>query len=47
MSGENSLGILGAELDDLQEAIGCEDEENSYYSLGGENHVDMEEDKGE
>ena len=38
------LDIPGSELDDDQEAIGSEDEENDYYSLGGDNHNDLEED---
>lgn len=33
--GEN-LDVPGAELDDLNEVIGEEDEENNYYSLGGD-----------
>lgn len=36
------LDIPGAELDDVQENIGNEDEENNYYSLGGDNHNDLE-----
>ena len=40
------LDIPGAELDDMNEEIGEEDEENNYYSLGGDNHEDLEEDKG-
>lgn len=39
------LDIPGSELDDEQEEIGSEDEENNYYSLGGDNHNDLEEDK--
>ncbi|PWT74138.1 MAG: hypothetical protein C5B59_11845 [Bacteroidetes bacterium] len=39
------LDIPGSELDDPDEAIGEEDEENNYYSLGGEDHEDLEEDK--
>lgn len=39
------LDIPGSELDDGQEALGSEDEENNYYSLGGDNHVDLEEGK--
>ena len=39
------LDIPGAELDDANEKIGEEDEENNYYSLGGDNHDDLEEDK--
>ncbi|MDI9363902.1 MAG: hypothetical protein QM541_03050 [Flavobacterium sp.] len=46
MSGDD-LDIPGAELDDLDEAIGSEDEENNYYSLGGDNHNDLEENKGD
>jgi hypothetical protein len=38
------LDIPGSELDDDQEAIGSEDEENDYYSLGGDDHNDLEED---
>lgn len=34
------LDVPGAELDDDQENIGSEDEENNYYSLGGDNHED-------
>lgn len=30
------LDIPGAELDDVQENIGSEDEENNLYSLGGD-----------
>ena len=41
----DDLDIPGAELDDLDEAIGEEDEENNYYSLGGDNHDDLEESK--
>ena len=44
---ENELDVPGAELDDNQENIGSEDEENNYYSLGGDNHNDLEEDKGD
>ena len=44
LSGED-LDIPGSELDDAEEAIGNEDEENNYYSLGGDNHDDLEEDK--
>ena len=44
---DDDLDIPGAELDDDGEAIGEEDEENNYYSLGGDNHEDLEEDKGD
>lgn len=40
------LDVPGAELDDQDEAIGSEDEENNYYSIGGDDHTDLEEDKG-
>jgi hypothetical protein len=43
----SDLDIPGAELDDNQENIGSEDEENNYYSLGGDDHNDLEEDKGD
>jgi hypothetical protein len=43
---QGDLDIPGAELDDKQEEIGSEDEENNYYSIGGDNHNDLEEDKG-
>jgi hypothetical protein len=33
------LDVPGAELDDSNEAIGEEDEENNYYSLGGDEHM--------
>lgn len=46
ISGDD-LDVPGAELDDDNEAIGSEDEENNYYSLGGENHNDLDECKGE
>lgn len=41
------LDVPGSELDDEQEDIGSEDEENNYYSLGGDNHNNLDEDKGE
>jgi len=42
MSGDD-LDVPGSELDDQQESVGSEDEENNYYSLGGDNHNDLEE----
>lgn len=42
----SDLDVPGSELDDQQESVGSEDEENNYYSLGGDNHNDLEEDKG-
>lgn len=41
----NYSGIPGSELDDKQEEIGSEDEENNYYSLGIDNHNDLEENR--
>jgi len=41
---QEELDVPGAELDDRQESIGEEDEENNFYSLGGERHEDLEED---
>ena len=46
VSGTN-LDVPGSELDDDDEAIGSEDEENNYYSLGGDNHDNLEKDKGD
>lgn len=37
------LDIPGSELDDDSEEIGSEDEENNSYSLGGDNHENLEE----
>jgi hypothetical protein len=42
----SDLDIPGSELDDEQEIIGSEDEENNYYSLGGDDHNDLDEDNG-
>jgi hypothetical protein len=39
----NDLDVPGSELDDSDEAIGEEDEENNYYSLGGDIHYEPEE----
>ena len=36
-----------AELDNEMEEIGSEDEENNFYSIGGDNHNDLEEDNGQ
>ena len=42
----SDLDVPGSELDDEDEKIGSEDEENNYYSLGGDDHDDLEDDKG-
>lgn len=39
----SDLDIPGSELDDQQEDIGNEDEENNYYSLGSDEHNDLDE----
>jgi hypothetical protein len=46
MTGED-LDVPGSGADDADELIGEEDEENNYYSLGGDNHESQEENKGE
>lgn len=46
MTGDD-LDVPGSRADDANEAIGEEDEENNYYSLGGDNHESQEEYKGE
>lgn len=43
----NDLDVPGSELDDKDELIGEEDEENNYYSLGGDDHQDLKEDQGD
>lgn len=40
---EGDLDIPGAEMND-EEALGQDDEENNYYSLGGDRHESLEED---
>ena len=42
---DEGLDVPGAELDDADEIIGEEDEENNYYSIGGDDHSDLDEDK--
>lgn len=46
LTGED-LDVPGSELDDDDEIDGNEDEENNYYSLGGDNHNDLEENQGD
>lgn len=45
MTGED-LDVPGSEADEAKGNSGNEDEENNYYSLGGDDHKDLEEDKG-
>lgn len=40
------LDVPGSELDDEREKDGNEDEENNSYSLGGDEHNDLDEDHG-
>lgn len=35
------LDVPGSELDYNMEEIGSEDEENNYYSIGGDNHANL------
>lgn len=42
----SDLDVPGAELDDELELTGDEDEENNYYSIGGDNHHELEESDG-
>jgi len=42
---DTDLDIPGSELDDQLEEIGSEDEENNYYSVGGDDHIDLDEDQ--
>lgn len=44
MTGED-LDVPGSKADEAKANAGREDEENNYYSLGGDNHNDLEEDK--
>lgn len=41
------MDVPGSELDDKLEDIGSEDEENNYYSIGGDAHENLDEDMGE
>lgn len=41
------LDVPGSELDDGEENDGSEDEENNYYSIGGDNHSNLDEPKGD
>lgn len=43
----DDLDVPGSEYDDEDEKIGREDEENNYYSLGGDNHERQEENQGD
>lgn len=43
---EQDLDVPGAKMND-EEALGQEDEENNYYSLGGDRHENLEEDSSD
>lgn len=43
----NDLDVPGSELDDADEDIGNEDEENNFYSIGGDDHDNLEENRDE
>jgi hypothetical protein len=47
LSLDKDLDIPGTELDDIDEIVGEEDEENNYYSLGGDGHNDLDENNGD
>ena len=46
VSGDD-LDVPGSEFDEGVEVNGNEDEENNYYSLGGDDHNDLDKDKGD
>jgi len=46
LSGDD-LDVPGSEASEQEEIPGKEDEENSYYSLGGDDHDDLDESHGE
>lgn len=43
----NDLDVPGSELDDAAEDAGNEDEENNYWSIGGDDHENLEENRDE
>jgi hypothetical protein len=43
----DDLDVPGSDLDDDEEKIGNEDEENNYYSIGGDEHNDLTENQGD
>jgi len=38
----DNFDVSGGKLNDNEENNGCEDEENNHYSLGGDNHINLE-----
>ena len=47
MTDGEDLDVPGEELDDDNEAIGEEDEENNYYSLGGDDKDGLEDENAD
>ena len=47
MTDGEDLDVPGEELDDANEAIGEEDEENNYYSLGGDDKDGLEDENAD
>jgi hypothetical protein len=45
ISPKGDLDVPGSELDDPDENVGEEDEENNSYSIGGDDHNDLEEER--
>jgi hypothetical protein len=45
VANEDDLDVPGSDLDDNEEELGEEDEENNYYSIGGDRHENLEEDQ--
>ncbi len=43
----SDLDVPGSQEDEDEDGYGLDDEENDYYSLGGENHEDLEDDWGD
>lgn len=42
----SDLDIPGSEFDEIEEIVSIEDEENNYFSLGGDDHMELEESQG-
>ena len=39
----SNMETQGSSFDESEEVVEIEDEENNYFSLGGEDHTDLEE----
>jgi hypothetical protein len=42
----DDLDIPGIAVDNVEVVAGMEDEENNYFSIGGDDHIDLEENLG-